>query len=57
MGHEVESEDVHDLLRSHEIELDAKKLQHLLRELQETLADDLSPEQDEVRESAPRSLI
>ena len=53
----MESEDVHDLLKSHEYELSTKELQHLQEEQQKTLANDLSSDEDEVRESAPRSLV
>ena len=54
---EVESEDVHELLKSHEIELNTEVLKHLQNEQQKTLADDLSSYEDEVWESVPSSLI
>ena len=55
MGLELEK-DAHELLKSHEIELSAEELQHLQEE-QRTLADDLSSDKDEVRESVPYRLI
>ena len=42
MGLEVESEDVHELLKGHEIELNTVELKHQQEEQQKTLADDLS---------------
>ena len=57
MVFKVESEEVHELLKSHEIELNTEELQHLQEEQQKTLADDLSSDEDEVRESVPSSLI
>ena len=53
----MENEDVHELLNSHEIELNTEELQHLLEEQQKTLADDLSSDEAEVKESVPSSLI
>ena len=50
MGLEVESEDVNDHLKSHEIELSTEELQHVQEEQQKTLTDDLSSDEDEVRE-------
>ena len=38
---EEESEDVHELLKSHEIEFSTEELQQLYEEQQQTLADDL----------------
>ena len=52
----MESEDVHDLSKSHKIELNTEELQHLQEEQQKTLADDLSSDEDGVRESVPSSL-
>ena len=57
MGLKVESEDVHELLKSQEIELKTEELQHLQDEQQKTLADDLSSDEDEVMESVPSYLI
>ena len=56
-GLKVENEDVHELLKSHKIELIMEELQHLQEEQQKSLADDLSSDEDEVRESIPSSLI
>ena len=56
MGLGVEIEDVHRL-EIHEIELSTEELQHLQEEQQRTLADDLSSDEDEVRENVPSSLI
>ena len=53
---DVESEDVNELLKSHEIELNTEELQHVQEEQQKSLADDLSSEEDEVRESVSSSL-
>ena len=53
----MESEDVHEHLKSHEVELNTEVLQHLQDEQQKTLADDLSSDEDEIRESVPSSLI
>ena len=57
MGLKVKSEDVHELMKSHEIELNTEELRHLKEEQQKTLADDLSSDEDEVWESVPSSLI
>ena len=57
MGLEVEREDVHEPLKSHKIKLNTEELQHLQDEQQKTLADDLSSDEDEVRESAQSSLV
>ena len=57
MGLKVEREDVHELLKSHKIELNTEELQHLQEEQQKTLADDLSSNEDEVRESTLSYLI
>ena len=53
----MESEDVHELLKSHKIELIAQELQHLQEEQHKTLVDDVSSDEDGVRESVPSSLI
>ena len=50
MGLKVESEDVHEHLKSHKIELNTEERQHLQEEQQKTLADDLSSDEDEIRE-------
>ena len=57
MGLKVERLDVHELLKSHNIKLKAYELQHQQEEQQKTLADDLSSDEDEVRESVPSSFI
>ena len=57
IGREVESEDVHEILKNHDIELNTEELQYLQEEQQNTLADDLSSDEDEVRENVPCSLI
>ena len=57
MGLEVERDNVFLLLKSHEIELSTEELQHLQEEQQKTLADDLSSDEDEVRESVHSSLV
>ena len=54
---EVECEDDQVRLKSHEIELNTEELQHLQEEQHITLADDLSSDEDEVRESVPSFLI
>ena len=53
IGLDVESEDVHELLKSQVIEL---KMEELQEEQQKTLADDLSSDEDEVKESVLSSL-
>ena len=57
MGLKVERDDIHEHLKSHKIELNTEELKHLHEEQQKTLADDLSSDEDEVRESVPSSLI
>ena len=57
MGLKVESEDIHEPLKSHNIKLKAYELQHQQEEQQKTLADDLSSDEDEVRESVLSSFI
>ena len=57
MEFEVESVDVHELLKNRENELSTKERQLLQEEQQRTLVDDLSSDEDEVRESAPSSLV
>ena len=54
---EVESEDVHELLKSHEIDLNTEELQHLHEERQKPLADDPSSDEDDVQESVLSSLL
>ena len=55
----VESEDVHELLKSHKIESNTEETQHQQKEQQKTLADDhvMQGRVDDVRESAPCYLI
>ena len=53
----LKSEDVHVLLKSHEIEFIAEELYHLQEEKRQTLADDLSSDEDEETESIRSSLI
>ena len=50
-------EDVHELVKIHKIELNTDELLHLQEEQQATLADDLSSDEGEARESVPISLI
>ena len=45
MGLEVESDDVHELMKSHKVELNMKEQQRLQEE-EKTLADDLSSDED-----------
>ena len=52
MGLYVESDDVHVLLKSHEIEINTEELQHMQEEQQKAFADD-----DEVSMSVLSSLI
>ena len=54
---EVEGEDVHELSESRDTELNTEELQHLPEDQEETLADYLSSDEDEVRENVPRSLM
>ena len=49
MGLEEESDDVHELLKSHEIQLATEEQKHMQEWQQKTLADDLSSDEDEVR--------
>ena len=51
------SEDVHELLKSHNIELNMEELQHQQEKQQKTLPGDLLSNENEVRESVPSSLI
>ena len=54
----MESEDVHELVKIHKIELNTDELLHLQEEQQTTLADDdLSSVEGEAMESVPISLI
>ena len=48
MGLDVESEDVYELLKNNEIELNTEKLLHLQEEQRKTLADDLPSDEDEI---------
>ena len=57
MGCKVDSEDVHKLLKSHEIESNTEEPQHQQEEQQKTMADDLSSDEDEVRESVPSGNV
>ena len=57
IGPEVKCKDVHELLKSHEIELHTEELQHMQKDEQKTLADEMSSDEDEVRESVQSSLI
>ena len=56
MGLVEESEDVYELLKSKESELNTEELQHLQEEQHKTLADGLSSDEDEARESIPSSF-
>ena len=53
----VKSEDVHEVFKSREVELNTEELQHVQKYQQKTLADCLSSDEDEVREIVPSSLI